>query len=63
MSSWTTNHDLPARARLVVAKAVKATSRTKYGRPVAKVEAEIEARRRVPEVKPNKPKLGNQRWG
>lgn len=46
-----------------IAQAVKAASRTKYGRPVAEVEAEIDARRRVAGKKSTKPNLGRQRWG
>lgn len=46
-----------------IANAVKAASRTKYGRPVAEVEAEIDSRRRVAAKKPGKPNLGTQRWG
>lgn len=46
-----------------IANAVKAASRTKYGRPVAEVEAEIDARRRVAGQKSPKPNLGTQKWG
>jgi len=46
-----------------MANAVRAASRTTYGRPIAQVEAEIEARRRVRgDRSPKKPKLGAQRW-
>ena len=46
-----------------VANAVKSASRAKYGRPVADVEAEIDARRRVLAKKPSRPNLGTQKWG
>jgi DNA helicase HerA-like ATPase len=46
-----------------VANAVRAASRTAYGRPIADVEAEIDARRRVTGTAQNKPKLGTQKWG
>jgi hypothetical protein len=44
--------------------AVRIASRTTYGRPVAQVEAEIEARRQAGDDQPKKkPKLGPQKWG
>ncbi len=45
------------------AKAVRYVSRQEYGRPVAKVEAEMEARRR-PEAKPSRPrpKVSGSDW-
>lgn len=46
-----------------IGRAVKAASRAKYGRAVAEVEAEIDARRRVSAKKPSKPNLGTQKWG
>ncbi|MCP2245736.1 type IV secretion system DNA-binding domain-containing protein [Lentzea aerocolonigenes] len=46
-----------------IAEAVKAASRTKYGRPVAEVEVEIDARRHATTENTTKPKLGTQRWG
>lgn len=46
-----------------VANAVRAASRSTYGRPIAQVEAEIEARRQVNTGSPKKkPKLGAQKW-
>jgi hypothetical protein len=46
-----------------VANAIRAASRTTYGRPIAQVEAEIEARRRVRRDESEKtPKLGAQKW-
>lgn len=46
-----------------VANAVRLASRTTYGRPVAEVETEIDARRRISDDRPTKkPKLGAQRW-
>lgn len=46
-----------------VANAVRAASRTRYGRQIAEVEAEIETRRRVQGTATGKPKLGKQKWG
>jgi hypothetical protein len=46
-----------------VARAVRQASRTRYGRPVAEVEAEIDTRRRASGTPSSKPDLGTQRWG
>jgi hypothetical protein len=51
----------PPSRKTGVANAVRAASRTTYGRPIAEVEAEIDARRR-PKAQSKKPKLGAQRW-
>jgi hypothetical protein len=45
-----------------VANAVRAASRTAYGRPISQVEAEIEDRRRINGGSKKKPKLGAQKW-
>jgi hypothetical protein len=53
----------PPSRRTGVGSAVRAASRTTYGRPVAEVEAEIDARRRLVDGQPRrKPKLGAQKW-
>ncbi|SED85952.1 AAA-like domain-containing protein [Amycolatopsis lurida] len=45
------------------ANAIRAASRTAYGRPIEQVEAEIEARRRMAgDTARPKPKLGPQKW-
>jgi hypothetical protein len=46
-----------------VANAVLTASRTKYGRPIAEVEAEIENRRRIKASSRKRPKVGPQKWG
>ncbi|MEC3978170.1 type IV secretory system conjugative DNA transfer family protein [Amycolatopsis sp. H20-H5] len=46
-----------------VANAVRAASRTTYGRPIAQVEDEIRARRRIVDGRAGKkPKVGPQKW-
>jgi hypothetical protein len=44
------------------AKEVRAASRARYGRPVAEVEAELQARRKVSGSSPKPPHIGDEDW-
>jgi hypothetical protein len=62
VSQPTTMRALPPSKPTGTAEAVRAASRSRYGRQVAEVEAEIDARRRPSAHQQPTPKIGPQKW-
>jgi hypothetical protein len=63
VSQPVTGKALPPSETTRLAQEVRIRSRARYGRPVAAVEAEIDARRQAAEAPPKKkPRLGGQTW-